>query len=68
MNKVWQSGGAVGDFVVSLIQAVWFLLIYTAATIVMVGQLDWQLAALVLVWLVRYPAASCILACKERWA
>ena len=50
-SKVWQSGGAVGDFMVSLLQVVWFIGVYTLATIVLVGQLDWRLAAAVLVWI-----------------
>jgi ATP-binding cassette subfamily B multidrug efflux pump len=51
-SKVWQSGGAVGDFMVSLLQVVWFILIYTVTTVVLVGQLDWRLAAAVIAWIV----------------
>ena len=49
-SKVWQSGGAVGDFMVSLLQVVWFIMIYTATTVVLVGQLDWRLAVAVMAW------------------
>jgi ATP-binding cassette, subfamily B, multidrug efflux pump len=51
-SKVWQSGGAVGDVMVSLLQVVWFIAVYVATTIVLVGQLDWRLAAAIGVWIV----------------
>ena len=53
-SKVWQSGNAVGDFMVSLLQVVWFIGIYTLTTLVLVGQLDWRLAAAVLAWIVAF--------------
>jgi ATP-binding cassette subfamily B multidrug efflux pump len=49
-SKVWQSGGAVGDFMVSLLQVVWFIAIYTVSTIFLVGQLDLRLGGAVLLW------------------
>lgn len=49
-SKVWRSGAAVGDFMTSLLQVAWFISIYTVTTIVLVAQLDWRLAALVLLW------------------
>ncbi|HEY4203303.1 MAG TPA: ABC transporter ATP-binding protein [Devosiaceae bacterium] len=57
-SKVWQSGGAVGDFMVSLLQVVWFILIYTVTTIIIVGQLDWRLAAAVIVWIVIFSVLA----------
>ncbi|MDB5540063.1 MAG: multidrug transporter ATP-binding protein [Devosia sp.] len=56
--KVWQSGGAVGDFMVSLLQVVWFIGIYTVTTVVLVGQLDWRLAAAVILWVVAFSALA----------
>ncbi|HEX4296406.1 MAG TPA: ABC transporter ATP-binding protein [Devosia sp.] len=53
-SKVWQSGNAVGDFMVSLLQVVWFIGIYTLTTLVLVGQLDWRLAAAVVAWIVAF--------------
>jgi ATP-binding cassette subfamily B multidrug efflux pump len=53
-SKVWQSGGAVGDFMVSLLQVVWFIGIYTVTTVVLVGQMDWRLGAAVLLWVVLF--------------
>jgi ATP-binding cassette, subfamily B, multidrug efflux pump len=50
-TKVWQAGQAAGDFIQSLIQVVWFMLIYSMSTLFLVGQLDWMLAAVILVWI-----------------
>jgi ATP-binding cassette subfamily B multidrug efflux pump len=57
-QKVWQSGGAIGDFVVSIVQVVWFMLVYTLTTLVLVAQLDWRLAALVLVWIALFSVLA----------
>lgn len=51
VTKVWQSGQAIGDFMVSLLQIVWFIAIYAVTTLLLVGQLDWRLAAIVAVWI-----------------
>ncbi|MDB5588336.1 MAG: multidrug transporter ATP-binding protein [Devosia sp.] len=53
-SKVWQSGGAVGDFMVALLQVVWFIAIYALTTVVLVGQLDWRLAAAVILWIIAF--------------
>lgn len=52
VTKVWQTGQAVGDFMVSLLHVVWFSIIYCLTTIILIGDLDWRLAAIVVVWLV----------------
>lgn len=52
--KVWSAGQATGDFMVSLLQVVWFIVIYTVTTIALVAQLDWRLAALVMVWVTAF--------------
>lgn len=51
VSKVWSAGQATGDFMVSLLQVVWFILIYTITTMALVAQLDWRLSALVLLWI-----------------
>ena len=51
-SKVWQSGNAVGDFMVALLQVAWYILVYTATTIVLLAQLDWRLALAIAVWIV----------------
>ncbi|WP_421565870.1 ABC transporter ATP-binding protein [Ochrobactrum sp. EDr1-4] len=53
-TKVWQAGQAAGDLIESLIQVVWFMAIYSITTLVLVGQLDWRLAAAVIVWIVAF--------------
>src|SRR3954471_12999081 len=57
-SKVWQSGGAVGDFMVALLQVVWFIAVYAIATLVLVGQLDWRLAAAVALWIVLFSGLA----------
>ncbi len=51
VSKVWQSGQAMGDFMVALLQVAWFIAIYAVTTLALVGQLDWRLAVIVAVWL-----------------
>lgn len=57
-SKVWQSGGAVGDFMVALLQVVWFIAVYAIATLVLVGQLDWRLGAAVALWIVAFSGLA----------
>ncbi len=56
--KVWQSGQATGDLLESLIAVVWFMVIYTGATLWMTAALDVRIAGLVIVWI----AGFCFLA------
>ena len=51
VTKVWSAGQATGDVITSFMESVWFVTIYTASTLVLLGQLDWRLAAVLLVWL-----------------
>jgi ATP-binding cassette subfamily B multidrug efflux pump len=51
-TKVWQSGGAVGDFMVALLQVAWFITVYVATTLAIVGSLDWRLGLAIVVWVV----------------
>lgn len=53
-TKVWQGGQAAGDFMVSLLQVVWFVVIFTFSTMLLIGDLDWRLAAIVLAWIVSF--------------
>ncbi|MBB4272490.1 ATP-binding cassette subfamily B multidrug efflux pump [Rhizobium mongolense] len=54
VTKVWSAGQAVGDLVTSLMESVWFVGIYAATTLVLVAQLDFSLAAVVLFWLAAF--------------
>ncbi|MCP4318734.1 MAG: ABC transporter ATP-binding protein [Hyphomicrobiales bacterium] len=56
--KVWQSGQAIGDFMTSLLQVAWFIVIYAVSTLVLVAQLDWRLAAVVAVWIVAFSVIA----------
>jgi ATP-binding cassette, subfamily B, multidrug efflux pump len=51
-SKVWQSGGAVGDFMVALLQVAWFIGVYAMTTLALVAALDWRLGLAVAGWIV----------------
>jgi len=53
-TKVWQSGGAVGDFMVALLQVAWFIAVYVVTTLAIVGSLDWRLGLAIIVWIVLF--------------
>ncbi|MEM1318328.1 MAG: ABC transporter ATP-binding protein [Pseudomonadota bacterium] len=50
-QKVWQSGQAAGDFMVSLLQIIWFIAVFAVTTLVVIAGLDWRLMLPVLLWL-----------------
>jgi len=58
VSKVWQSGQAMGDFMVALLQVAWFIAIYTVTTLVLVAQLDWRLAAIVAIWIAAFALVA----------
>jgi ATP-binding cassette subfamily B multidrug efflux pump len=49
-QKVWQAGQAAGDFMISALQVVWYIVIYAFTTLLLIGNLDWRLGVLVIVW------------------
>ncbi len=53
-SKVWQAGGAVGDFMVAALQVVWFIAVYAITTLILVSQLDWRLGAAVALWIATF--------------
>ncbi|EXL04419.1 ABC transporter ATP-binding protein [Aquamicrobium defluvii] len=53
-TKVWQAGQATGDLMESFIEVVWFMIVYTVTTLVLVAGLDWRLAALIVAWIVAF--------------
>ncbi len=67
-TKVWDSGRAVGDFVIALLQVVWFCIVYSVTTIALIGDLDWRLAAIVVVWLCVFAALARIFVPRIRKA
>lgn len=50
-SKILQAGQATGDLMISALQVVWFVIVYTITTIAMVSTLDWRLSVLVSIWL-----------------
>ena len=58
VTKVWSGGQAAGDVVTSLMESVWFVGIYAVTTLVLVGQLDFSLAVVVLAWLVAFAVLA----------
>jgi ATP-binding cassette subfamily B multidrug efflux pump len=54
VTKVWSAGQATGDFMVSLLQVIWFTIVYATTTIILIGGLDWRLAVVVVVWLAAF--------------
>jgi ATP-binding cassette subfamily B multidrug efflux pump len=58
VTKVWSAGQATGDLVTSLMESVWFVGIYAVTTLVLVGQLDFSLAAVVLFWLAAFSVLA----------
>ncbi|TIM65819.1 MAG: ABC transporter ATP-binding protein, partial [Mesorhizobium sp.] len=53
-TKVWQAGQATGDLMQSFIEVVWFMVVYTVTTLVLVAGLDLRLAALVVIWITAF--------------
>ena len=51
VTKVWSAGQSTGDLLTSLLQVVWFMVIYTVSTMALVAQLDWRLAAIIATWI-----------------
>jgi len=58
VSKVWSAGQATGDLMVSLLQVVWFMVIYTLTTFSVVTSLDWRLGAIIIVWLAIFGGLS----------
>lgn len=57
-TKVLQSGQAVGDFLINIMQGIWFFIIIGVSTIGVFSGLDWRLAMLVFVWFACYFAMA----------
>src|SRR3546814_549411 len=55
-QKVMQTGHAVREAVINVIDGVWFLLIYLVGTLALFAGIDWWLLLPVVVWTVSYAA------------
>jgi len=51
-QKVFQSGMATGDMMISLLQVIWFVVVYAITTTGLLFALDWQLGVVISVWMV----------------
>ncbi len=50
-QKVFQSGMATGDMMISLLQVIWFVVIYAFTTAGLLFALDWQLGLVIACWM-----------------
>ncbi|MEE9314893.1 MAG: ABC transporter ATP-binding protein [Rhizobiaceae bacterium] len=50
-TKVWQTGHAVGDVMISLLQIIWFITVFATTTLIIVAGLNWRMLVPVVIWL-----------------
>ena len=50
-QKVFQSGMATGDMMISLLQVIWFVVVYAFTTAGLLFALDWQLGVVIAMWM-----------------
>ncbi|MFD0915766.1 ABC transporter ATP-binding protein [Pseudahrensia aquimaris] len=65
-SKIWQAGQAAGDFMVSLLQIIWFIAVFAFTTLVVLASLDWRLLVPVLIWFGGVAAIAFIIIPKIR--
>ena len=53
-TKVMQSGQSLGDFLINLIQSIWFFLVFSITSIGLFALLDWRLAVVLVTWFTVY--------------
>jgi ATP-binding cassette subfamily B multidrug efflux pump len=53
-NRIMQTGGSLRESAVQIVDAIWYVTIYTGSAIVLFAQADLWLAAPLVVWLVAY--------------
>jgi len=56
-NKIIQTGSALRESIVQLIDALWYAIVQFTGALVLFGAADWRLTVPMLVWLVAYVAA-----------
>ncbi len=57
-QKVFQSGMATGDMMISLLQVIWFVAIYAVTTAGLLFALDWQLGLVITIWIAAFYAIA----------
>ena len=55
-TRVMQAGPALRESVVQVVNAVWYILVYGSAALVLLASADWRLAAPIAVWFILYAA------------
>jgi ATP-binding cassette, subfamily B, multidrug efflux pump len=55
-NRVMQAGPALRESVVQVVNAVWYILVYGTAALLLLGGADWRLALPILAWFLLYAA------------
>ncbi len=55
-NRVMQSGPALRESLVQVVNAVWYILVYGGAALALLASADWRLAAPIGVWFCAYAA------------
>ena len=50
-SKVWQAGQAAGDFMVSLLQIIWFIAVFAVSTLAVIASLNPLVMLPVIVWM-----------------
>lgn len=53
-TKVIQSGQSVTDFLTTLLDTVWLILLYVVSTMILFSELDWRLTLFLLLWVCIY--------------
>ena len=56
-SRVMQTGPALRESVLQVVDAVWFVAVYSVSAIVLFAELDWRLTVPVLLWLAGYLGA-----------
>ncbi|PVB59725.1 multidrug ABC transporter ATP-binding protein [Labrenzia sp. 011] len=67
-QKVMQSGMSAGDFMINLLQVVWFIVVYAVTTLILVTELDVRLGAIVALWLTGFGVVAWIFVPRVRGA
>jgi ATP-binding cassette subfamily B multidrug efflux pump len=57
-QKIVQTGPAVGDGFYTVLDALWYALIYAVAAVVLLAEFDWRLMMVFGVWLIAYIALA----------
>ncbi|MBJ7224150.1 MULTISPECIES: ABC transporter ATP-binding protein [unclassified Brenneria] len=59
-NKVWESGGALGNLISTFIQTLWFIIIYALITVFLIGKTEPIIALFLIGWFATYCVIAVI--------